>query len=42
MRARPRNPAVYEINTWVWLGELRLRLILDLVPNHVAPRKVAR
>jgi len=22
MRAWPRNPVVYEINTWVWLGEL--------------------
>jgi hypothetical protein len=22
MRAWPRNPVVYEVNTWVWLGEL--------------------
>jgi hypothetical protein len=32
MKAWPRNPVIYEINTWVWLGDLgrKYRRIVDL------------
>jgi glycosidase len=29
----PRHPSIYEINTWVWLGELGRGVTLDSVPE---------
>ncbi|MHC1741593.1 MAG: alpha-amylase family glycosyl hydrolase [Syntrophobacteraceae bacterium] len=38
MDSMPKNPLIYEINTWVWLDELSRReqrpLTLDLVPDE--------
>src|ERR1700756_3587147 len=38
MKAWPRHPLIYEINTWVWLGALSRRyqkpINFATIPNH--------
>src|SRR5512137_2884766 len=39
MRAWRRNPVIYEINTWVWLGELRKRYQRPVDLGTVPPQE---
>jgi hypothetical protein len=34
MKSWPKHPVIYEINTWVWLGELAQKLLESDEPRH--------